>query len=355
MGCVDPSATVAQSSTACGSLKDPKLNFVAEVPFRTHWRLAGTDYLLRSMLHHPQEWEILRELNMANFGRVSLVRHIASDIVMAVKIMGNDARYTDGSLATTRKNKTGVVERLQFEEHSEHMVLEIGASYYLTYKCADSHGKPFVLQMLGVWMDDKFLTFATEACIDELFNVIKSESLPDPSGTRASKTAEEIEQRNCRWAYEMFSAVAFLHRNGVAHRDISLENILLHSDGSIRVMDFGLAVDSNVRTIGRVGKTLYRPPEMYCKAPYCPKAVDIFMCGVVLFIMITGRPMFVAAVPNDPAYGYIRRNGVKELIRHWKMEYTAAFDLVSRCICHLPEDRIHSDEILRHSWFDSIR
>eukprot|EP00397_Hematodinium_sp_SG-2012_P001525 GEMP01001528.1.p1 GENE.GEMP01001528.1~~GEMP01001528.1.p1 ORF type:complete len:369 (+),score=56.62 GEMP01001528.1:38-1144(+) len=325
------------------------LDFISQVPFRPCWNTGKTVY--RSVENFPQDWELVRDLNMANFGRVYLYRHLPSDTVMAVKVMGNDAKHTHGTLAVHRGVTTGVLERLLQDDQSEHMVIEIGASYFITYKCKDGAGKRFVLPMLGVWMDDSFLYFATEACVDELFNVVKSESL-QRGGDR--KSPEELNNRKRSWAYQMFSAVSFLHRNNVAHRDISLENILLHRDGTLRLMDFGMAVPANSRAHGRVGKNFYRPPEMYWKHPYCPKKSDVFMCGMVLFIILTGRPIFTAAVSNDRAYAFIRDRGLEELLEHWKMEYTDPFTLVSRCICHNPADRASVDDILRHPWFDPV-
>lgn len=324
-----------------------RLDLIAHVPFRPYWNTGTTVY--RSVENFPQDWKMVRDLNMANFGRVYLYRHLPSDTVMAVKVMGNDSSHVHGSLAVDKDIHTGVVERLLQDSQSEHMVIEIGASYFISYLCADGEGKRFVLPMLGVWMDESFLYFATEACADELLNIISCDS--------KEKSPEELDRRRRTWAYQMFSAVAYLHRNNIAHRDISLENILLHRDGTLRLMDFGMAVPANCLAHGRVGKHFYRPPEMYRARPYCPKKSDMFMCGVVLFMMLTKRPIFNAAIGDDPAYKYVRRNGLQGMLAHWNppVEYTDPFRLVSQCLCENPADRLSAEEIILHPWFDPVR
>jgi serine/threonine protein kinase len=93
-------------------------------------------------------------------------------------------------------------------------------------------------------------------------------------------------------AVEVFSAVQELHELGIAHRDLSLENILLMADAEgaprgprIRIIDFGMATVSRTCRKEVCGKRACQAPEMHHDADYDTFLVDIFALGVVLFAM----------------------------------------------------------------------
>lgn len=71
-----------------------------------------------------------------------------------------------------------------------------------------------------------------------------------------------------RYSWETLQAISYLHRHRIGHRDISLENVLI-KEGSVRLMDFGMAVRSHdiggspLRYFHPAGKDFYRAPECY--------------------------------------------------------------------------------------------
>ncbi|NXN01524.1 PAK3 kinase, partial [Sylvia borin] len=84
----------------------------------------------------------------------------------------------------------------------------------------------------------------------------------------------------------------FLHSNLVMHRDLKSANILLRTDGSVKLADFGLSaqliIDQNQRT-SMAGTSWWMAPEIVMHKPYGPK-VDIWSFGIVGIEMVEGEP-----------------------------------------------------------------
>ncbi|XP_008843989.2 sperm motility kinase-like, partial [Nannospalax galili] len=88
---------------------------------------------------------------------------------------------------------------------------------------------------------------------------------------------------------QMACAVNYCHDNGIAHRDIKLENILLDDKGHIKQCDFGLAVKvtAGQKFMGYYGTPAYCAPELFTAQAYDVLASDIWSMGVVLYVLLT--------------------------------------------------------------------
>jgi serine/threonine protein kinase len=123
-----------------------------------------------------------------------------------------------------------------------------------------------------------------------------------------------------RYFREVVNGVRHLHSLDIAHRDLSLENVLLDDQGHAKICDFGLSARASVLADNCVGKLQYMAPEVAGGVrKYDPIVADVWSLGIMLFIMLTGSPLYAIAVPSDPAWGAIQRVGVAGILGSWQM------------------------------------
>lgn len=110
-------------------------------------------------------------------------------------------------------------------------------------------------------------------------------------------------------AIRILSALQHAHDNGIIHRDIKPQNVLMHSDGHVKVADFGIARMTGALTISKgdtvVGSVHYSSPEQ-ATGTVVDATSDIYSTGVVLYEMLTGHVPFVGDTPVAVAMQHIK-------------------------------------------------
>ncbi|RLN50545.1 hypothetical protein BBJ28_00014518 [Nothophytophthora sp. Chile5] len=159
------------------------------------------------------------------------------------------------------------------------------------------------------------------------------------------------ERRAANVMKQVFAGVNFLHSElGVAHRDLSLENVLL-LNGVCKISDFGLSTDASSVCVGRVGKEYYMAPEVVAGKEYDPVKADIWSMGIMWFIMLTGSPLVSIASQKERAFVVLEGCGVGAVLESWgyaaKLS-ASTIDLVSRMLKVDPNERVSLSEILQH-------
>lgn len=91
---------------------------------------------------------------------------------------------------------------------------------------------------------------------------------------------------------QVLTAVDFLHKNNIYHRDLSVKNILVTNKDQVKIVDFGLAVGDSEQRSDCCGTLAYLCPQMMLKEPYSPVSVDIWCLGVVLYAIHFGKHPF---------------------------------------------------------------
>ena len=125
-----------------------------------------------------------------------------------------------------------------------------------------------------------------------------------------------------KFSSQILSAVEFIHCHDIAHCDIKLENILISSNGDLKLIDFGSALKVQEATFDDFAYIAttpeYLPPEIICASAtedYDIRAIDEWSVGVVLFILLTGRFPF----------GEVDQNKIAKYIK--KMRTATSFEL----------------------------
>jgi len=162
--------------------------------------------------------------------------------------------------------------------------------------------------------------------------------------------------------FQLIEALEHLHNNQIAHRDIKLENILLDSDYSIKIADFGYSSKMHPRKLFEtaVGTSAYFAPEIHNGFPHHGEHADLFAAGVILFAAVTGHMPFGRADSADKLYRMLLMRDYKafwafheRLVK--KTDEGIALseefkDLVSKMLDENPGRRLKIEEIRMHPW-----
>lgn len=145
-------------------------------------------------------------------------------------------------------------------------------------------------------------------------------------------------------AIRILSALQHAHKNGIIHRDIKPQNILVHSDGHIKVADFGIARVAGSSTISRsdsvMGSVHYFSPEQ-ARGEEVTFASDLYSVGVVLYEMLTGQPPFDGDTPVAIALQHI--NGKAQPMHEINAAVPPAMErVVEKAMEKRPEKRYQS-------------
>ena len=147
------------------------------------------------------------------------------------------------------------------------------------------------------------------------------------------------------YARQILGALSFAHRNGIVHRDIKPHNIIVGSDGRLKVTDFGIARSgaSQMTEAGSiVGTAQYLSPEQARGAPVDPRS-DLYSLGIVLYEMLTGSVPFTGDTPVEIAMKHLSQ--VPEPPSTLRHDVPHDLDaVVMRALAKAPEQRYDSAE-----------
>ena len=186
------------------------------------------------------------------------------------------------------------------------------------------------------------------------------------------------------YMYQLFRSLAYIHANGVCHRDIKPQNILVNPEtGELKLCDFGSAkvLVKGERNKSHICSRYYRAPELMFGATDYTVDIDIWSAGCVFAELLLGEPIFHGDSQVDQLVEIIKVLGTPtmEQIRQMNSKYTAwgldlpqikprqwnkvfrtptppeAIDLVNHLLEYTPSQRIHPLESCAHPFFDELR
>ncbi|XP_012276422.1 calcium/calmodulin-dependent protein kinase type II alpha chain isoform X8 [Orussus abietinus] len=153
---------------------------------------------------------------------------------------------------------------------------------------------------------------------------------------------------------QILESVHHCHHHGVVHRDLKPENLLLASKAkgaAVKLADFGLAIEVQGEAqawYGFAGTPGYLSPEVLKKEPY-GKPVDIWACGVILYILLVGYPPFWDE-DQHRLYSQIKAGAYDYPNPEWDTVTPEAKNLINQMLTVNPSKRITASEALKHPW-----
>ena len=204
-----------------------------------------------------QYYNFIKELGKGSYGHVIRVQNRATGLIYACKKM-NKRKIKDKNRFKTE------IDLLRATDH------------------------PNIIKLYEIYEDSIYIYLIMEECTGgEFFDRL----------AKKAKTQNMYTEKDAAKIFkQILEAVNYLHAHGVCHRDLKPENILfttIAENSSLKLIDFGLSKvfdgDNNIMK-GVVGTTFYMAPEVIT-GKYNEKC-DVWACGVILYIMLSGKPPF---------------------------------------------------------------
>lgn len=175
-----------------------------------------------------------------------------------------------------------------------------------------------------------------------------------PNGDVFERVGTLSKEENWSVFIQVVNGLSHIHAQGIAHLDISLENVLINGEGILKICDFGLARKFS-DSCSRVGKVFYMAPEiLYTELQgdkYDCRMGDMYSLGVCLFILYLGFPPYQAPTHKDRSFLVLAQHGVRALLQAYgvldKVPETV-IEILQILLCPLQRrvDIVHLGDIL---------
>ncbi|XP_009392162.2 CBL-interacting protein kinase 1-like [Musa acuminata AAA Group] len=257
------------------------------------------------------KYEVGRTLGEGNFAKVKLARHVDSGRCFAVKVLERK-RILDLHTHDQIKREIGTLKLLKHPNVVRlYEVLASKTKIYMVLEYVDG---------------------------GELFDRIESKGrLSEPEGRKLFQ--------------QLIDAVSYCHEKGVFHRDLKPENVLLDTQGNAKISDFGLSAlpqqfghDGLLHTT--CGSPNYVAPEVIANKGYDGAMSDIWSCGVILYVILTGCLPF-----DDTNLAVLYQKILKGDVQIPKWLSPGARNLITRILDPNPHTRMNMAQIKEDKWF----
>ncbi|KAJ4369149.1 serine/threonine-protein kinase gin4 [Neocucurbitaria cava] len=282
---------------------------------------------------HIGPWQLGRTIGRGGCSRVRLVRHSGTGQYGAAKII---------SKATAEKVRAlSLANLIQSAEqdptlYPDGKVIPFGLEREICIMKLLDH--PNIVRLYDIWENHNELYLIMEFVEGgELFSYIHEQG-------------GLIEIHTVHIFRQIIAALIYCHRINIHHRDLKPENILLDRDTmTVKLVDFGMAAlqPTGKKLTTPCGSPHYAAPEVIRTVSYDGAKADVWSCGVILYVLLTGTPPFNYSgedrhlknlFQDIAAAKYVMPDGLSR----------EAQDLIRRILVADPKRRIGLDEIWNH-------
>lgn len=267
-----------------------------------------------------EQYKILEKLGEGSYGTVWKVKQRKTNLIRAMKKITKN---------TNSKNET-----------IKEIINEIGLLKKLDH--------PHIVKIFEFFIEPEGYYLITEYCGGgELYDAIKENtSFSEPVAANIM--------------YQIFSAINYCHSTTkIIHRDLKPENILIDSKDeqtgfyNVKIIDFGTAkiYEKNKNENKVIGSSYYIAPEVLLKN-YNEKC-DIWSCGVILYILLSGRAPFTGHRDGD-VLQKIKQGSYDLKRKPFDQISVEAKDLIRKCLEMNKNRRISAKDALNHPWFEKL-
>lgn len=169
------------------------------------------------------------------------------------------------------------------------------------------------------------------------------------------------EEEARHWMHQILNCLETLHTAGITHRDLSLENVMIHQDRAV-IIDMGMSLncpyDQNrqrrlITPQGAAGKMKYMAPEVYAnvESGFDGMAIDMWAVGVILYIMLTGEVPWQLPHHTDLKFAKFTDGWIEPYLKGQGFPLSAnAYCLMQRMLWLNPQDRLCLHQVRAHPW-----
>ncbi|KAG2247074.1 hypothetical protein Bca4012_089966 [Brassica carinata] len=257
------------------------------------------------------KYELGRRLGSGSFAKVHLARSIETNELVAIKII-DKKKTIDSNMEPRIIREIDAMRRLR--DHPNilkiHEVMATKSKIYIVMELASG---------------------------GELFSkLLRRGRLPESTARR--------------YFQQLASALQFSHRDGVAHRDVKPQNLLLDKEGNLKVSDFGLSALPEHLQNGLLhtacGTPAYTAPEVISRRGYDGAKADAWSCGVILFVLLVGEVPF-----DDSNIGSMYRKIQRRDYKFPSWISKQAKSIIYQMLDPNPATRMGIETVMITTWF----